>query len=141
MSMPHIRAAYRLSIDARRVTQELTQTPMEITDRALLDRIGPRSRKCARLEAFLDLRHIREILAEDQRPLPILPVLIELALERRGLAFTVALQRPHVENASLGIGSLRDRQIPEHRIHKPMKLNEFRKHQQRECGNYERNRI
>src|SRR3546814_10292153 len=54
MSMPHIRAAYRLSIDARRVTQELTQTPMEITDRALLDRIGPRSRKCARLEAFLD---------------------------------------------------------------------------------------
>src|SRR3546814_18997838 len=111
MSMPHIRAAYRLSIDARRVTQELTQTPMEITDRALLDRIGPRSRKCARLEAFLDLRHIREILAEDQRPLPILPVLIELALERRGLAFTVALHRPHVENAALGIVAIRERTI------------------------------
>src|SRR3546814_12014272 len=95
---------------------------MEITDRALLDRIGPRSRKCARLEAFLDLRHIREILAEDQRPLPILPVLIELALERRGLAFTVALQRPHVANAALGIVAIRARPIPEHAIAKALKL-------------------
>src|SRR3546814_819223 len=127
MSMPHIRAAYRLSIDARRVTQELTQTPMEITDRALLDRIGPRSRKCARLEAFLDLRHIREILAEDQRPLPILPVLIELALERRGLAFTVALQRPHVENAALGIVAIRARPIPTHPLHQPLNKNHLRK--------------
>src|SRR3546814_20576699 len=98
MSMPHIRAAYRLSIDARRVTQELTQTPMEITDRALLDRIGPRSRKCARLEAFLDLRHIREILSEDKRPLPILPVLIELALDRRVLALPSTLNRHHVQH-------------------------------------------
>src|SRR3546814_14424323 len=100
---------------------------MEITDRALLDRIGPRSRKCARLEAFLDLRHIREILAEDQRPLPILPVLIELALERRGLAFPVAPQRPPVDKAALGIVSIRARPIPEHPLDKALQMNRVHK--------------
>src|SRR3546814_7129510 len=52
-----------LSIDARRVTQELTQTPMEITDRALLDRIGPRSRKCARLERSEERRVGKECVS------------------------------------------------------------------------------
>src|SRR4051812_4689180 len=95
------------------VDDEFAYRPMEIDDRCLLHGIRFGAFECSRGHSGLNLGNIHKILFVDSAPLGVSPVAVELPHQWRYVALAVALQRPDIEDAALGIRAVRAGTIPE----------------------------